>query len=169
MALNNCSIALTVQAALQSALDVGAAEYKFNTGKSIALASGTGAGQADKVFTDTRTIAASGTDDLDLAGSLVDGLGQTLTFVKVKAIIVIAADGNTNDVVVGAAASNQFVGPFGAATHTLKVRPGGFVAFACKDATAWGVTAATGDLLRVANGGAGTSVDYTVIVIGTSA
>ena len=169
MALNNCSVAMTFAGALQTALDVGAAEYKFQSGKAIAYANGTGAGQADKVFVDTRTIAISGTDDLDLAGVLVDGLGVVITFVKIKAIILTAADLNTNDVVLGAAAATQFVGPFGANTHTVRARPGGLIALACKDATGWAVAAGSTDLLRVANGGAGTSVDYTICIIGTSA
>lgn len=169
MPLNNTSIALTIAASLQSALDLGSAQYNFSTGKSVAYTSGVGASQVDKVWTDVRTIAASGTDDLDLAGALVDALGATITFVKVKAIFIAAADANTNNVVVGAAAANQFVGPFGAATHTVSVRPGGFFGIACKDATAYGVTAGTGDLLRIANSGAGTGVDYTVVILGTSA
>lgn len=169
MTLSNCSVGLTVQAALQSALDLGAAEYKFNSGKTIALASGTGANQADKVFTDLRTIAASGTDDVDLAGALTDGLGQTITFVKVKVIIVLAADANTNNVVIGNHPTAAFLGPFGAAAHTASVKPGGIAAFACKDAAGWAVTPTTADLLRITNSAGGTSVDYTIIVIGTSA
>jgi len=168
VALNNCSIALTFAGALQTALDVGAAEYKFTSGKSIALSNGTGAGQADKVFVDTRTIAPSANDDLDLAGVLVDGLGVVITFARIKVILVIAADANTNNVVVGAAAATVFTGPFGGATMTAHARPGGILAFACKDATGWPVGAGATDLLRVANSAAGTSVDYTICLIGTS-
>mgnify|MGYP000184442162 CR=1 FL=1 len=36
------------------------------------------------------------------------------------------------------------------------------------DATGYTVTATTADLLRIANSGAGTTVDYTIVVVGTS-
>ncbi len=136
----------------------------------VDLADGTAAGQANRLFADTRTIAPSGTDDLDLAGVLTDPLGTALTFVKVKAIIVKAADANTNNVVVGGALTTPFVGPFGAATHTAHARPGGILAFVCgaADANGWSVGAGASDLLRVANSGAGTPVTYDIVVIGTS-
>jgi hypothetical protein len=146
----------------------------FNVGYSPAstlkkqLASGTGSGQADRMFDDIRHLNASASEDLDLAGGLSDGFGETLTFVKIKAIYVEAAAGNTNDVVVGGASANAFVGPFGGATHTLALKPGQAVLL-MNTGAGWTVTPATGDLLKIANGGAGTGVDYTVIIIGTSA
>jgi hypothetical protein len=133
------------------------------------LATGTGANQADRLFHDQRTLAASANEDLDLAGSLLDAFGDTLTFARIKGIVVRAADGNTNNVVVGAAASNQFVGPFGAGTHTVAVRPGGVFAIYAPDATGYAVTAGTGDLLRIANSSSGTPVTYDIILIGASA
>lgn len=149
--------------------DLGSAGYSFALTKAIALSTGTGADQADLVWTDTRTIAASGTDDLDLAGSLTGMLGGTLTFARIRAIYVAAATANTNNVLIGAAASNQFVGPFGASTHTLAVKPGGVALLANRDTTGWAVTAATADLLRIANSGSGTGVTYDIAIIGCSA
>src|SRR5262245_32188080 len=66
---------------------------------------GTGANQADRYFADTRPLAASGTEDLDLVGSLTN-LRGTVTFAKLKAILVIADAGNTNNVQVTRPASN---------------------------------------------------------------
>lgn len=137
--------------------------------KAINFVTGTGANQADRVFTDQRTIAASGTDDLDLAGSLTDALGATITFVRIKGLIVYAATGNTNNVIVGGAASNQFINWVGGTSHTVTVRPGGLLVLLAGDATSYAVTAGTGDLLRIANSGAGTSVVYDVVLIGASA
>ncbi len=132
------------------------------------LTSGTGADQADLMFADTRTLAASATENLDLAGSLTDAFGATLAFAKIKAIIVQAAAANTNDVVVGGAASNAFTGPLGGTDPTVAARPGGaIVLFA--PATGWTVTAGTGDILKVANSSSGTSVTYSIVIIGTSA
>mgnify|MGYP000488088098 CR=1 FL=1 len=61
-----------------------------------------------------------------------------------------------------------FVGPFGSATHTVALPPGGNLILTAP-ASGWTVTAGTGDLLRVANSGAGTSVTFDIIIIGTSA
>lgn len=131
------------------------------------LADGTGTGQANRVFSQTITLAASANQDLDLNGALVDALGGPAVFARVKAIAINARAANTNNVVVGAAAANGFVGPFGAATHTVAVPPGGQFVISHPGA-GWTVTAATADLLRVANSGAGTPVTLDIVIVGTS-
>lgn len=123
-------------------------------------------GKADLMYTATRTLAASATEDLDLAGVLTNGFGATFTATEILAIVVEAATGNTNNVVVGGASLNAFVGPFGASTHTLAVKPGQYIALI--DNQGWTVTAGTGDLLRVANSSSGTGVTYTIAVIARS-
>lgn len=152
-------------------LDFGIPEASLAKNYTIALASGTGAGQADRIWTDTRTLGASANEDLDLAGVLTDAFGATLTFVKVKGIIVAAAAGNTNNVIIGNATSNGFVTFVGGATHTITVRPGGVFALVCgaADSNGYAVTAGTGDLLRIANSAGTTSVTYDIAIWGTSA
>lgn len=141
--------------------------YAPSLSYSLSLTSGTATGQVDLLYAGTRTLAASTTEDLDLAGGLTDVFGTTLTFVKVKHIYVAAASGNTNNVVMGGAAANQFVGFFGAAAHTLAILPGQCVRFS-HPTTGWTVTAGTGDLLKFANSGAGTGVTYDLLIAGTS-
>jgi hypothetical protein len=132
----------------------------------MAITNGTGSGKADLEYQDSRTLAASATENLDLAGLLVDAFGQTLTAVNIKAIEIAASAQNTNDVVVGAAASNPWSTMLNS-TGTITLKPGGrFVAVA---PVGWTVTPGTGDLLKILNGGAGTSVTYTVKLIGASA
>lgn len=167
MALST-SITLKSTSTLTSDLDVQTRRSTAAVSAGVGLKSGTGAGQADLVWSDTRTLAASATEDLDLAGSLTDAFGATLTFARVKEVTITAAGGNTNNVVAGNATSNGFVGPWGA-TGTVSVRPGGFSSCCCSDATGWVVTAGTGDLLKVANSGSGTSVTYTIKIVGCSA
>lgn len=135
----------------------------------ISFANGTGAGQVNAAFYDVRTIAASGTDSLDLNAVLTDALGVSLIFTKVKFIYIVADPGNTNNVVVGAAGSNPFIGLLNA-TGTITLRPGmGFLAFAgLADATGMAVTAATGDLLLLTNSSSGTGVKYTIVIGGVS-
>lgn len=151
------------------ASDLSAPADLMGLRRAMSLSSGTGAGKADLRFADTRTLSASATEDLDLAGSLADIFGATLTFVKIKGLYVKAADANTNNVVLGNATSNAWAALLGA-THTLTLRPGASIQLMTgqADATAYAVTAGTGDLLKVANSGAGTSVTYDIVIVGTS-
>jgi hypothetical protein len=159
-------LALNLDAMLNSALDVGNGEYRAQWGSSYVLENGTGANQANALFTDTRTLSASATENLDLAGSLVDAFGATIAFDKIKALIVKADAANVNDVLVGGAASAQASAFFGDVTDVVKVKPGGTVAFIAPDANGYDVTATTADLLKIANSAGSTSVSYTIIIIG---
>jgi hypothetical protein len=136
----------------------------------LQLTGGTGAGQVDTIFVAQRTIAASGTDALDLNGSLTDAFGNSVAFLHVKAILIVAASGNTNDVTVAPGASNPFNGPFAGTTPSVAVSPGEtfLITKGSASATGWAVTAATGDILKIANSGAGTSVTYNIYILGTS-
>lgn len=161
------NIALTVNGQHTNALDLGTAALPFNLALGLTLTNGTGANQVDRVFTDTRTLGASATEDLDLAGILTDAFGAVLTFAKIKAVIVTAAAGNTNDVNVTRPATNG-VPLFTAVSSGVGVKPGGMLAWACPG-TGVTVTAATGDLITFTNSAGGTGVTYSVVIIGTSA
>lgn len=162
----NADIQLSVTGKHSQALDLGTEVLPFALSNPVSLANGTGAGQADRVFTDTRTLAASATEDLDLAGVLIDAFGVAITFAKIKAVIIKAAAGNTNDVQVKTAAANG-VPLFLAANNGIGIKPGGGFAWFCPG-TGVVVTPTTGDLLTVTNGGAGTPVTYDIVIIGTS-
>lgn len=141
----------------------------YQKARRVALATGTGAGQADRLYAATRTIAPSTNEDLDLAGVLTDEFGVVITFARVKALFVQAALANANNVVVGAAAATQWATLLNT-TGTVTLRPdAGFMAWAgTTDATAYVVGAGTTDLLRVTNSGAGTSITYDIVIIGAS-
>lgn len=151
-----------------SALDLGTGIFPLSLVRSAVLTSGTGANQADRLFCDTRTITASATDSLDMAGGLVDPLGVTFTLAKIKGLVVAAAAANTNNVVITRPATNG-VPMFSAAGDAVPVRPGGLFVWVAPDAAAVAVTAGTGDLIDLANSGAGTSVTYDIVIIGASA
>ena len=164
-------INLRIASNLSSALDLVNAQANLSQSLSVELDSGTGAGQADKVFSDTRTLAASGTENLDLAGSLTDALGASVSFAKVKAIYIKAAAANTNNVIVGGDATTTFFPMFADETDALVLRPGAAFLLVAgdADATGYAVTAATADLLKITNSAGGTPVSYDIIIIGTSA
>jgi len=129
---------------------------------------GTGGGQANVLFADQRTLGASATEDLDLAGVLADIYGALLTFVKLKGVFFRAAAGNTNAVQITRPATNG-VPLFLAASDGIALGPGEFFLWAAPTGAGKAVTPATGDLITVTNGGAGTSVTYDVVLLGTDA
>lgn len=151
---------------LAGAPDLGSADYDIAEEYRLRLTNGTGANQANNIFTDTRSLAASGSESLDLAGSLSNALGAVLTFTAIKVIRVRADPGNTNNVVVGGAPSNGFVGPFADATDKIAIPPGGMFEVVNPSAAGRTVTPGTGDLLLVANSGAGTGVTYSIEIVG---
>lgn len=160
---------VSVAALLTATQDLGSSRNEASKAYSFSLADGVGASQANRIFHDQRTLAASATEDLDLAGVLIDPLGSTLTFARIKGMIVAAAATNVNEVIVGGAAATQFASWVGAAAHTVKVRPGGVFALMAGEATGYTVGAGASDLLRIGNGGAGTSVIYDIFLIGANA
>jgi hypothetical protein len=137
----------------------------------LAFANGTALGQADVLYQATTTLAAAGFVDIDLSGALLNALGGAAVFARVKSL-KITANGlpgvpNVNNVVVGAAATNAWNTLF-STTGTVTLKPGGFCHFGAAEAIGWPVTAGTGDLLRVTNGGAGTAVSFDIVVLGCS-
>jgi hypothetical protein len=172
MPLNNAQVGATIKGDYSSALDLTTALSSLNVSRGNAFDPGTGAGQVDKIFSDTRTLAPSATEDLDLAGVLLDAFGAAITFARVRGILISAAVGNTNNVVVGAVANAwaTLLSPAGVSQGLITLRPGAWFAAGCgsADATGYAVTPATGDLLHVANSAAGTSVNYDIVIIGAS-
>jgi hypothetical protein len=160
------AIKASVSASYANSQEFGSVAQDLKYSAAHAFTDGAGADQAQKLFTDQRTLAASANESLDLAGGLTDAFGATLTLTKVKALLIKAADGNTNNVVVGGAASNGWVGPFGDVSDTVAVKPGGTLLLVAPNAAGYAVTAGTGDILQVANSGAGTGVTYDIVIVG---
>ncbi|MFF5972219.1 hypothetical protein ACFY7C_11940 [Streptomyces sp. NPDC012769] len=164
------SLSIAADATLTSSLDLTTASAPLSVRSATSWATGTGAGKADKVFSDRRQLAASATEDLDLAGVLLDAFGQAITFARIKGLIIRADAANTNNVILGNATSNAWAALLGA-TGTLTLRPGASLGLNTgpADATGYAVTAGTGDILKVANSGGGTTVTYDIVLIGASA
>ena len=126
------------------------------------IGDGTGAGQANKWYRGYRTLAAGAADNLDLAGSLTDPFGNTLTFTGIKyiAIALVSPDG-TKKLTVGNG-TNPFNGPLSSA-GTVDVLDE--QEFYHPGASGWTVTAGTGDILKINNPGA-SSVTYCILIAG---
>jgi hypothetical protein len=165
------TVRLAVNSNAVNTIDLGESRASRVIDLALTLADGTGAGQANRLFVDTRTLGASATEDLDFAGALADAFGTAQVFARVKVLVVQAAVGNTNNVLVSRPASNGWGTFFSAASDEVSLRPGATLALVTgsADATGYAVTAATGDLLTVTNSGGTTGVTYSIAIIGCSA
>lgn len=163
MALST-TIDLRVAASLSKDVDlVTGASLSVVGSLAATLTSGTAAGKADLIYHDTRTISSGVTEDIDLAGSLTNGFGEAVVFVKVKLLWLKSAAANTvNFTVFGDAASAPFLNT---AATTTTLTPGGVILL--YNPTGFAVTGTTADILQIAAGAANSVID--IIVIGTSA
>ena len=140
-----------------------AEQYKIET------ANGTSAGQADLRWRDAaRTLAASASEDLDLAGGITDEYGNTLTFVELSGIIIKNNNETAgDDLLIGGAASNAFVGWFENSSDIMRVKARDTLYLTAYDG--WTVTAGTGDKLKLANADATNQLSFDIILWGRSA
>jgi hypothetical protein len=147
--------------------DLGTLTWGPNFSKTVSLAFGTAANQADQVFDDDRTLSAGAAEDIDLSGTLTNAFGETISLARVKAIYV-ENKSTTETLTIGGAASNALANLFGNVNDVINVKPGGVFFIAAPGATAYPVTAGTGDLLHVVNSGGG-STTYRIVIIGATA
>lgn len=150
-----------------NALDLTTATENPRLDYSDSLTDGTGAvDTADLVFSDRRTLAGT-TENLDLAGSLTDAFGQTITFARIKMIFIHNRNTSVgHTLTIGGAASNAFV-LFSDTTDKYPIGPNGMMLLWEPSAAAKAVTASTGDILKI-DAGANTIV-YDIIIVGSSA
>jgi hypothetical protein len=167
------TLAATVKASINASQsttgDLGTGKFDINPAIAQAFVNGAGAGAVDRMFSDTRTLAASANENLDPAtgGGLTDCFGAALALARIKVIFIKASASNTNDVILSRPASNG-VPIFNAASDAVNIKPGGCILLMAPDATGYPVTAATADLINLANSGAGTSVTYDIVILGSA-
>lgn len=144
----------------------------INTIRALSWASGTGAGQVDRIFSGQRTVTTGATDSLDLAGTLTDAFGAVLTFARIKFLYVFSGGlpgvPNTTNIQVTRPAANSVPGPLIAASDALELKPGAGMLWFDPGAVGYAVTAGTGDLLSIVNA-AGASATYDIVIMGCSA
>jgi hypothetical protein len=131
------------------------------------VATGTGSGQADLIFSDSYSVAQSNSFDLDLAGLLVPLFAATLTLVKCKAFGIFAGAANPGNLTVGRGATNGFTW-ISAVSAGVVVPPGGGCWWFAPQAGIT-VTAGTADLINVTAAATSGTYTYDVFLVGTSA
>jgi hypothetical protein len=163
--IQQSSVYLKLSSILTGTGDLQTPTSQFLYDKVIDLANGTGADQANQVWSDTRTLTTGANETLDINGSLTNAVGSSVTFTKVKVILI--KNKGTTTLSVGGAASNGFISFVGSATDVIKIPPGGLLLLSAPDATGFAATAATADQLKITNS-AGASIDYDIVLIGVN-
>lgn len=161
----NLSVLLRVCESIANENQAGPIWHTFDAFSGLSLDSGTGAGQADKVWSDRRNLAGGANETLDFAGSLVQLFGGTITFAKIKALVFYNRTAGQL-LTVKPAAANGWVSSFVTdVSDVLRVPAQGFVVWYDPAGTAVGAGAT--DSITVTNS-AGSAVDYDIFVVGTS-
>ena len=161
-------IILKLQATLENTTpELSSAKDQINREIIQSLTNGTGANQGNMLWHDQRTLGASATEDLDLAGVLADAFGVTQAFARVNTVVVVAAAGNTNNVNFSRTVTNG-APIFLNSGDGIPIPPGGWAAICFgASAVAAAITAATADKITIANAAGGSSVTYDIFVFGS--
>ena len=161
------TLTLRLEGTYVNALDLSNVTDALSLNYSDTTADGTGLDQADIMWHDSRTLAAT-SEDLDLAGTLTGSFGTTVTFAKVKGILIKNTSTTATEILsVGGAAGNQFVNWVSATNDEINIGPNGVFLLFNPSAAGYAVTAGTGDLLKI-DAGADT-ITYEITVWGTTA
>jgi hypothetical protein len=164
------TLKLNILAAISEALDKGTRSYALNEAWTHALADGSGANQANKMYQDTA--AATTTYDLDstlavAATGAGGGPTTSVSFTRIVAVAIKAAVANSAQIKVGGDfILTKYLVP-GADTLsavTIPVKPGGWFVFTAPDVTGVAVTASTGDEITVTVTG---SDAFDILIIGS--
>lgn len=147
---------------LSTVQDDSALEFKQS------ITDGTGANEADKIWHDRRTLAASASETLDLSGLTHTLFGSTVTIdlAKVKCLFIKnLATSPGEELLAGGAASDAFEVPFGnVAGGVVEVGPNSPLLLAhLLD----GWTVGSDVNLKIANTGSG-DITYDIVIVGTS-
>jgi len=139
-------------AAADSLLETVSDVYKW-AGSSSALGTGTLATAMSLLYVQSTNITAGATNVYDLAGGLVDSFGKTLTFAKVKMLMLAPSNSMAvaQSVLIIPAAANGFATWQSGTTSAVRVFSGGAVGLFAPCTNAYTVAAGTGDLLWIVN------------------
>lgn len=174
----------SVQGRSEKSADLSVPKDIINLAKVISLAFGTGVGKANQVWHDRRVLAGGADEgtDIDLAGILKNAFNDTITFAKVRAILIINqshldtvlgvhTEATTAKISIGGAATEvAFLGPFQNFSDVIELEAGNVFLITNNTADGWTVTADSVDILLITNEESADSAEvvamYDIIIIG---
>jgi opacity protein-like surface antigen len=128
----------------------------------------TGDRAGNKLYRAAWSLAASATTDYDLAGSLTDFFGTTITLARVKGILLFHdEDSDATDGVEFGKSTLSAAGEAVSWTSPM-IAPSGWFGFVLPDATGIAITAATADKFRLRNLDASETATGQIVIIGSS-
>jgi hypothetical protein len=133
---------------------------------SLAFEDGVGLNQADLQWVIERTLAAGASDLLDLTAGLMDAFNKPIVFAEIVAILITTDAENTDNLEIGAAASEAWTGIFGAATDKIKLPPGGMFAISSPGDPGIGAVDGTSNTLQLKNASATESCSFQIAIVG---
>lgn len=132
------------------------------------LTNGTGAANtADLIYAVQTTIAGGANTSLDLAGSLANFFGTTITMARLKFWLIK----HTNDTTASSITVGNHAAPvafFNTANNTVSIRNNGFWAGGCADATGIAITGGSTDGIFFLNADGSNTATVQVILVGAS-
>jgi hypothetical protein len=152
---------------LATVADAAKLEYSKN------FVDGTATDQADKLWHDQRTPSIGTSENLDLTNlsNTIFGSTVTVSFAKVKALLIVNTSTIAGDnLVVGGAGGGgaAWSAPFDGDADAKVVVPPDSVLLMVNRKAGWTVTNGSADILKIANAGT-TAFAYRIAIIGTSA
>jgi len=161
-AITTLAARVTIGGGFTNALDLSTPIDTLNLITSKVFSNGTGADQVNQPWHDQRTLTAT-SENLDLAGSLVDAFGDTIAFTAVKVLLVHNRSTTTTEdlTLSGSFLDNDMLG---GGSSTVVLGPDG-VFYITSPVDGFTVTAATGDVLTIDSGAA--TITYDIILAGT--
>jgi hypothetical protein len=155
--------------------DLGRTEDSFKWEPRATIATGTGANQANQNYYAEGTLSSAATVDFDLAGSLSNAFGSTVTLTKIRAVGIynVGADDGaggysvqaSETLKVGGAGTNPITSLFdGSGTAKSPIHSGGWW-FMASPGDGYTVSAGSADTLRITNAGTKT-IQYRIVVMG---
>lgn len=133
----------------------------------LSVSYGTGSGQVSWVYFTTGSLAATTAANVDLSGSVTDGLGNTVSATKLKILIVAVTspDGSKRIRVGPRGVANAAQLNFGGVASTDYIDVYDWCPVVLETTTGFTITAGTGDIVGVYNPG-GSAVTYSLLAAG---
>ena len=129
--------------------------------------SGTGASQADAAAYDTRALAGSANEDINLRSIAWTPDGSTAVFAEVRALIIKAAATNGGELEIKPTGATGWTGLLKNTTDIIKLEPGATLALIAPPDGSYTTTAGSNSI-NISNTD-GSAASYDIMVVGTSA
>jgi len=158
------TLVVQLSGSFENPLDNSTVVQPLDYQRQVTVMNGTSTGQSSNYFEDTRTIASSTSEVLNLANLSSNAFGSAISFSRIKCLWMLASSTNSAPLQIGGSTATTFP-IFGSSVNTLHLRPGGQLVMQADDGTAYGSTNGNLQVLSTA----GDVATYRIFVDGATA